>query len=204
MDYPLEFNIELFQTDFIQTEILELTENLEIEKKSCVKTFIIQTILLILTGLVFLSVESFAREAVFIPIGFFIFILLNFLYKFFIGNKSDYKQAVEHLIKSDALGNQFFSPEKGMIVFNKENIEFLTNENRRYFSYDKLKHIKITKRLVVFVLKVSRDKSIRGFHYMILPKRCIDEKNEENIYKLIDDIKKEFNLKEWVECRVLD
>ncbi len=204
MNFPIQIDIDINQQDFIQTEILELTENYEIEKKSCLKVFIYQSVFFIGVIILFLNSNIIVDEAVYFPISFWFFSLVNFLYKYFIGSRTDYNYSIEHLIKSDAAGNKFFSSENGMIVFKEKEIEYLTNENRRYFSYDKLKNIKITKRLIVFVLKISKDKSIRGFHYMLIPKRCLNEENEEKVYKLIEDIKKEYNLKDWIECKILD
>ncbi len=204
MDFPIEINVEIEQTDFIQVEILELTENYILEQKSSIKTFLIQVLVLSAFIVIFLSFENIVNEAIYFPIAFIIFCLINFLYKYFIGNKQDYNDNIEHLIKSDAMGNIFFKDERGMVLFNKDEIQFLTNINRRYFSYDKLKHIKQTKRLFVFVLKVLKDDSIRGFHYMIIPKRCLDEENLKKVCELVDNIKNEYKLSDWVDCKIFD
>ncbi len=204
MDFPLELDIEILQTDFIQVEILELTESYNFEKKSCFKAFVGQILVSLAFIIIFLISKDIQNTAIYFPVFFIIFFIINFLYKYFIGNKQDYNNNIEHLIKSDALGNRFFKDERGMVVFKKDEIQFLTNINRRYFSYDKLRHIKETKRLFVFVLKIEKDASIRGFHYMIIPKRCMDNQKLEKVYNLIENIKNEYNLTDWVNCKIFD
>ncbi len=204
MEQLLQIEIDLKQEDFIQVEIIEQTENYINNKKHAVKSLIYKSVVLAFLIVVFLVVKDINNIAVLFPLAFFGFFVLDFLYKYFIGYKKDYQYSIDHLIKADSEGYVFFTPERGLISLYKDRCEYLTNEERRYFSYDKIKHIKYTKRHIIFVLKAIKDKEIRGFLYMILPLRCIKEDEKEAVFTLCEEIKNEYKLSSWVSCPILD
>ena len=87
-------------------------------------------------------------------------------------------------------------------MFYENKCEYLTNEQRRFFDYDLIKNIKIIKHLYIFVMKRSKEKSLRGFAYMVIPRRNLTENQQIQLDEICRRIVKEKDLKEWVESRI--
>lgn len=205
MEYPLKIELDLEQDDFIQVDILEQYLDSELYKSDSLKAFKIQILVLaIFSGLFFAFRTVVAVESQFLILAFAILFALNFLYRYFIGYKTDLKLGLNHLLLSNQEGHSFFAPEKGMVLFFEDRCEYLTNEQRRFFSYDHIKHIKVTKHLYVFVLDQGKDKSLRGFLYMIIPKRNMDSEQAAELESICEKVSEKFDLKPWMGKTILD
>lgn len=196
---PLHIEIAVEQSDFIQVEMLENVIDSQDLKKETLRTFLIQSAVCFLAAVFFLIQNWVAKEAWWFCLVFFLFFALHFLYNYFYGIQQDLYRNLAHLIQSDAKGNTFFLPEEGMVNFYPEKVEYLTNENRRYFEYNQIAHIKITKLLFIFVMKNSTEKSMRGFQYMVVPKRCLQTSQEEQLNDLCDFIVSTYGLTAWTD-----
>ncbi|MEG1862629.1 MAG: hypothetical protein RR198_03390 [Oscillospiraceae bacterium] len=205
MEYPLKIEIDVVQDDFLQVEMLEQYLDSEIERKDALKTFRKQILVLVVISICFfIFPDTIAMESQFLLLGFGILFTVNFVYRYFYGYKNELRLGLNHLLLSNSRGDTFFTPEKGVVFFYSDRCEYLTNEQRRYFSYDKIGHIKITKHLFIFVMKESKEKNMRGFLYMVIPKRNLDECQTENLNQICKEIKGTFKLSQWIGQTVLD
>ena len=109
--------------------------------------------------------------------------------------------AIQHLLESKDT-HEFFTPEKGMVLFFEDRCEYLTNEQRRFFDYDKIKNIKIIKHLYIFVMKKTKDKNLRGFVYMVIPRRNLDLAQQQQLDEICARITQQYELKEWMKSRI--
>ena len=134
--------------------------------------------------------------------GIWMIFLINFLYTYFLGAKREYNMAVRHLLQNKD-SHEFFTPERGMICFYEDRAEFLTNEQRRYFDYSLIKNIKIIKHLYIFVMKRSKEKSLRGFVYMVVPRRNLTADEQEKLNTICENIVGKYMLKPWVESNII-
>ena len=75
-------------------------------------------------------------------------------------------------------------------------------EQRRYFSYDVIKNIKIIKHLYIFVMKRTKDKNLRGFAYMVIPRRNMNLQEQETLDKICSGIVEKYKLEEWVKSDI--
>ena len=89
-----------------------------------------------------------------------------------------------------------------MVLFYEDKCEYLTNEQRRFFDYDKIRSIKIIRHLYIFVMKKTKDKNLRGFVYMVIPRRNMDEKQQQQLDEICASIIKKYDLKEWITSRI--
>ena len=201
---PIDIELDLTQEDFIQTEIMECLVDAGDLKSESAKAFIYQTLVCSVIAFIMFISKSLARESLIFPLVFFALFLINFLYKYFYGIENELKNNLNHMIESNRNGNVFFTPESGMIRLYDDRAEYLTNENRRYFNYTSIAHIKQTKLLYIFVMKNSREKSMRGFMYMIIPKRCLTEEQIPLMNKLCEEITQRYNLSPWTDISIMD
>ena len=109
--------------------------------------------------------------------------------------------AVQHLLHNKDT-QEFFTPERGMVLFYEDRCEYLTNEQRRFFDYDLIKNIKIIKHLYIFVMKRSKEKNLRGFAYMVIPRRNLTDNQKQQMDEICARIVKENDLKEWVKSEI--
>ena len=85
-----------------------------------------------------------------------------------------------------------------MALFYEDKCEYLTNEQRRFFDYDQIKNIKNIKHLYIFVMKRSKEKNLRGFAYMVIPKRNLTGNQMQQMDEICARIVEEKHLEEWV------
>ncbi len=201
----MKLELDISQDDYIEVEILEQALEAQLWKKSLVKTFAVETILSVLAAVLVLILAKkgivLAMVVWFVPF-IWMFFLFHFVYNYYRGVKREFNMAVQHLLKAKDT-QQFFSPERGMAYFYEDKCEFLTNEQRRYFNYDKIKHIKEIRHLYIFVMKRSKEKNMQGFAYMVIPKRNLFEHQQQDMEKIIGDIIKKYDLKPWVDSDIL-
>lgn len=204
MEYPLKIELSVDQDDFIEVEMLEQELDAQILKKSTVKTFIAETVISLAAALfvVYLAKKGIIlMGTVFFVFGIWIFFLVNFVYNYFWGIKREYNMAVQHLLLNKD-SNSFFTPERGMVLFYEDKCEYLTDEQRRFFNYDMIKHIKIIKHLYIFVMKRSKDKGMRGFAYMVIPKRNLCGNQQRELDEICENIEKKYSLKPWMKSDI--
>ncbi len=204
MEYPLQIELDVTQDDFIEVEILEQELEAQLWKKSVKKTFIIETVVIALAIALMLWLAkkgTIMALAVIFPVFFWVCFLVHFVYTYNWGVKREFNMAVQHLLHNKD-SQEFFTPERGMVLFYENKCEYLTNEQRRFFDYDLIKNIKIIKHLYIFVMKRSKEKSLRGFAYMVIPRRNLTENQQIQLDEICRRIVKEKDLKEWVESRI--
>ena len=204
MEYPLQIELDVTQDDFIEVEILEQELEAQLWKKSVKKTFIIETVVIALAIALMLWLAkkgTIMALAVIFPVFFWVCFLVHFVYTYNWGVKREFNMAVQHLLHNKD-SQEFFTPERGMVLFYENKCEYLTNEQRRFFDYDLIKNIKIIKHLYIFVMKRSKEKSLRGFAYMVIPRRNLTENQQIQLDEICRRIIKEKDLKEWVESRI--
>jgi len=205
MEYPLKIELNITQDDFIEVEILENALDMELHKKEIKRAFIIESIVMaVIAGFVLNRAMKgiIVIQTMFFVVGFWLLFAFHFAYNYFRGIKREFNMTVQHLLTSKD-SNQFFTPERGMAYFYEDRCEYLTDEQRRYFSYDMIKHIKIIRHLYIFVMKRSREKNMRGFAYMVIPKRNLYEDEQQMLDKICRDIVKKYDLKEWTDSKIL-
>lgn len=201
---PINIELDLRQEDFIQAEILEnLADSLDLKSES-LSAFFYQSMVCLVVCAVILISKNIVNEALVFPGVFFVLFLLNFLYKYYYGIQNELNTNLNHIIQSNRKGNVFFTPERGVINLFADRGEYLTNENRRYFNYTNIAHIKNTKLLYVFVMKHSKDKALRGFVYMLIPKRCLSGQQTERLNVLCKFISEKYNLTPWIDNKLFD
>ncbi len=201
----MKLELDISQDDYIEVEILEQALEAQLWKKSLIKTFAIETVFSVLAAVFILSLAKkgliVSMVVWFVPF-IWIFFLFHFSYTYFWGVQREFNMAVQHVLKAKDK-QQFFSPERGMAFFHEDSCEFLTNEQRRYFNYDKIQHIKIIRHLYIFVMKRSKEKNMQGFAYMVIPKRNLYVEEQQVLEKIIEDIIKKYDLKPWVDSDIL-
>lgn len=204
MDYPFKVELNVTQDDFIEVEILEQELEAQLWKKSLIKTFMWETVAIVLAIAVVLYRASkgiiLARTAIF-PVAFWFIFLLHFVYTYKWGVKREFNMAVQHLLHNKD-SQTFFTPENGMVLFYEDKAEYLTNEQRRFFGYENIKNIKIIKHLYIFVMKRSKEKNLRGFAYMVIPRRNLNENEQEILDGICKGIVEKYDLKEWIKSEI--
>ncbi len=204
MQYPFQIDLNITQEDFIKVEILEQTLETQLAKKDSVKSIAMQVAIFLIASIGILSIDVIANEALYLVLLFTVLAISNFLYMRFYGYENDFKLATSHLINSHQQGNIFFTAENGMVIFDYDKCEYLTNEQRRFFSYDYVKHIKETNDMYIFVMRQEKELNLKGFLYMIIPKRNLDTNQNEKIQKISSDITTKYNLTNWVNSPYFD
>ena len=205
MEYPLQIDVNITQDDYIQVEILEQELEKKLLLKETKKTFIIETIIMavVAAGVAVMAAKGIIMyRTLYFVAGIWMIFLINFLYTYFLGAKREYNMAVRHLLQNKD-SHEFFTPERGMICFYEDRAEFLTNEQRRYFDYSLVKNIKIIKHLYIFVMKRSKEKNLRGFAYMVVPKRNLYPDEEVMLNEICRNIVEKYKLEPWVESEII-
>ncbi|MBR5521316.1 MAG: hypothetical protein IKU54_04895 [Oscillospiraceae bacterium] len=205
MEYPLKIDVNISQDDYIEVEILEQKLEEQLWKKEAKKAFIIETGVMALVAVI---VMVLAVKEIVLPMtlvfvaGIWVILRINFVYTYFWGAKNEFNMAVQHILQNKDT-HEFFTPEKGMALFFEDKCEFLTNEQRRYFDYSLIKHIKVIRHMYIFVMNKSKEKSLRGFVYMIIPKRNLYPDEEKMLDEICRGIVEKYDLKPWVETDIL-
>lgn len=205
MEYPLQIDVNITQDDYIQVEILEQELEKKLLLKETKKTFIIETIIMavVAAGVAVMAAKGIIMyRTLYFVAGIWMIFLINFLYTYFLGAKREYNMAVRHLLQNKD-SHEFFTPERGMICFYEDRAEFLTNEQRRYFDYSLVKNIKIIKHLYIFVMKRSKEKNLRGFAYMVVPRRNLYPDEEVMLNEICRNIVEKYKLEPWVESEII-
>lgn len=205
MEYPLKIDVNISQDDYIQVEILEQELEKQLWKKSIMKTFIIESIVMALVAALVLTLSAkgvIVKETMIFVIGAWLIFLFLFVYNYFWGAKREFNMAVQHLLQNKDT-HEFFTPERGMIYFYEDRAEFLTNEQRRYFDYSLIKNIKIIRHLYIFVMKRSKEKNLRGFAYMVVPRRNMYPDEEAMLDEICAGIVEKYKLEPWVESEII-
>lgn len=204
MEYPLIIDLNVTQDDFIEVEILEQELDAQLYKKSIKKSFVIETVVISIVMMFMASMVakgSIMAVALAFPAFFWLMFLVHFVYNYKWGIQREFNMAVQHLLQNkDHM--EFFTSEKGLVYFHEDKCEYLTNEQRRFFDYDLIRNIKIIKHLYIFVMKRSKEKSLRGFAYMVIPRRNMDEKQQAQLDEICASIVKKYDLKEWVTSQI--
>ena len=204
MEYPLQIELDITQDDFIEVEILEQELEAQLWKKSVKKTFIIETVVIALAIALVLWLANkgtIMALTVIFPVFFWFCFLVHFVYTYNWGVKREFNMAVQHLLHNKDT-QEFFTPERGMALFYEDKCEYLTNEQRRFFDYDLIKNIKIIKHLYIFVMKRSKEKNLRGFAYMVIPKRNLTGNQMQQMDEICARIVEEKHLEEWVKSEI--
>lgn len=204
MEYPLQIELDVTQDDFIEVEILEQELEAQLWKESLKKTFIVETVViaLVIALVLFLASKgTIMVMTVIFPVFFWICFLVHFVYTYKWGVRREFNMAVQHLLHNKDT-QEFFTPEKGMVFFFEERCEYLTNEQRRFFDYDKIQNIKIIKHLYIFVMKRSKEKNLRGFAYMVIPRRNLTDSQQQMLDEICAGIVEKYDLKEWVKSEI--
>lgn len=203
MDYPLQIELDITQDDFITVEILEQELDRQLNQKGFLKAFLCQSTLLLAAAiLIYCFRNVILWQSVYFVIFFEIIFAIHFIYNYFFGCKREFSLAVNHILQNRE-NHSFFSPENGFAFFYENRCEYLTNEQRRYFDYDKINNIKITKHLFIFVMKRSKEKNMRGFAYMVIPKRNMGEEQQDFLAKICGNIVEKYDLKPWVDSDIM-
>ena len=204
MEYPFKIELDVTQDDFIEVEILEQELEAQLWKKSVKKTFIIETAVIAMAMCIIAYMASkgiILMLTLIFPVFFWFIFLFHFIYTYKWGVKREFNMAVGHILQNKDT-QVFFTPERGMVLFYEDKGEYLTNEQRRYFSYDVIKNIKIIKHLYIFVMKRTKDKNLRGFAYMVIPRRNMDLQEQETLDKICSEIVEKYKLEEWVKSDI--
>lgn len=204
MEYPFKIELDVTQDDFIEVEILEQELEAQLWKKSVKKTFIIETAVIALAMCIIAYMASKGKIlmlTLIFPVFFWFIFLFHFIYTYKWGVKREFNMAVGHILQNKDT-QVFFTPERGMVLFYEDKAEYLTNEQRRYFSYDVIKNIKIIKHLYIFVMKRTKDKNLRGFAYMVIPRRNMNLQEQETLDKICSGIVEKYKLEEWVKSDI--
>ena len=204
MKFPLNYEVTLIQEDFIEIELIENLIDCKDIRKSSVKTYIIQTAVTAIVSCFLWLSPSVAKVSLLVTLMFFVIFTLYFLYNYFVGYKTDFDMTAQHLIKSNAQGNEFFKQEQGFVTFYEDRCEFLTDEQRRYFDLTLIDSVKITKRLFIFVMKPTKEKALRGFIYMPIPKRHLNDEQQAQLTEFCSMLKKKYFVKEWTDKTIFD
>ena len=204
MEYPFQIELEVNQDDFIEVEILEQELESQLWKVSLKKTFAAETVAVVMAIcllLYFSAKGTIVVQSVIFPVFFWFLFLFHFVYTYKWGVKREFNMAVQHLLHNKD-SQTFFTAEKGMVLFFEDRAEYLTNEQRRFFDYDKIKNIKIIRHLYIFVMKRSKEKNLQGFAYMVIPRRNMNEDDQRRLDEICENIVKKYDLKEWVKSEI--
>ena len=204
MNFPIEVNLDITQDDFIAVDILEQAADIPLAKKYALNTFIRESAVIIcglIRTLVFKNILAF--ELIYFLLGFEALFAANFFFNYFKNIDREFSMNVSRLL-GNRDGKTIYTPETGFAVFYEDRAEYLTNEQRRYFSYSDIQHIKITRHLFIFIMKRSKEKGLTGFVWMVLPKRNLTPRQEEDFTQLCRQINREYNLSPWTDCRLFD
>ena len=200
MEYPLHIELNVNQDDFIQVEILEQEKEMQIWKDEIKKGFLIECIVMaVLACVVFnlVSKGTVVKRTMYFVWGIWLILGAHSGYNYFSGAKREFNMAVQHLLTNKDT-NEFFTAEKGMVLFFEDRCEYLSNEQRRFFDYSHIKHIKTTRHLYIFVMRKSKDKKLKGFAYMVIPRRNMDEGQQNMLDEICSGIIEKYKLEEWV------
>ena len=204
MEYPLIIDLSVTQDDFIEVEILEQELDAQLYKQSIKKAFVIETVVIavLIAFMAALAVKgTIMPVALAFPVFFWLMFLVHFVYNCKWGIQREFSMGVQHLLQNkDNL--EFFTAERGLVYFYENKCEYLTNEQRRFFEYDLIKNIKIIKHLYIFVMKRSKEKSLRGFAYMVIPRRNMNEQQQAQLDEICASIVEKYDLKEWVKSQI--
>lgn len=205
MEYPLKIDVNITQDDYIEVEILEQELEKQLWLKSIKKTFIIESIVMALLAVLVMTRAArgvIIIETMIFVIGIWLIFLFLFVHNYFWGAKREFSMAVQHLLQNKDT-HEFFTPENGMIYFYEDRAEFLTNEQRRYFDYSLIKNIKIIRHLYIFVMKRSKEPGLRGFAYMVVPRRNLYPDEEVMLDEICRNIVEKYKLEPWVESNII-
>ena len=204
MEYPLIIELNVTQDDFIEVEILEQELDAQLYKKSIKKAFVIETVVIAIVMMFMASMVakgSIMAMALAFPAFFWLMFLIHFVYNYKWGIQREFNMGVQHILQNkDSM--EFFTAERGMVYFHKDKCEYLTNEQRRFFEYDLIRNIKIIKHLYIFVMKRSKEKSLRGFAYMVIPRRNMTEEQQTQLDAICAEITEKYDLKEWMTSKI--
>lgn len=206
MEYPFQIELDVSQDDFIQVEILEQELDAQIYKKSIKKTFIIETVVIaVIMAVMAVAVSKGIIMAVSLafPAFFWLMFAIHSVYNYKWGIQREFNMEVQHLLQNKD-SQTFFTAERGMVLFYEDKCEYLTNEQRRYFDYDKIKNIKIIRHLYIFVMKRTKEKNLQGFAYMVIPRRNMNREDQAKLDEICAGIVKKYDLKEWVKSEIFD
>lgn len=204
MEYPLIVQLDISQDDYIQVEILEQRLDMQLARKSFLRAFAAESAVLgaVAVFLVFFQHTVLARSA-WLCLFFWVLFAFHFVYNYFFGCRREFSLAVSHLLTSRE-NHTFFTPERGLAYFFKDRCEYLTDEQRRFFDYSQIRHIKITRHLFIFVMKRSKNKSMRGFAYMVIPKRNMTDEQRDFLGRICSGITEKFSLRPWTDSSIMD
>ena len=204
MTLPIKVNLDITQDDFIAVDILEQAADIPLAKKAARTNFLIESgVLAGCLRLFFLFRDKVAFEVVYFLAAFWLMFGVNFALTYFKNIDSEFSLYVTNLLKNSRSGT-IYTPEKGEATFWADRREYLTNEQRRYFEYDKVQFIKETRHLFIFIMKRTKEKNLNGFAWMVLPKRNMTIEDEESFRQLCRSIKEKYNLKEWTDFPMFD
>ena len=116
MEYPLKIDVNITQDDYIEVEILEQALDMELWKKSLVKTFAIETAVMALLSVLIVYLSSrgvIIMRTIYFVLFFYMLFAFHFVYTYFQGAKREFNMAVQHLLMNKDT-NEFFTPEKGI------------------------------------------------------------------------------------------
>lgn len=204
MKYPLHIEINATQDDFIQLEILQQAMLVEKQREINKKMFIGQSCfsLFLLAVLLVLAIKgTVVGISLIIPAVIEIFFMGN-LFSNNSNAQRDYSYTVNHMLQNRD-SHAFFAEEQGFVEFYEDRCEFLTNLQRRYFGYENIDHIKITKFLYIFVMKKSKDKNLKDFEFMILPRRNMLDREDEQLSQICSSIIEKYQLTPWNDFTVV-
>lgn len=204
MKYPLHLDIDIIQDDFIQVDILEQAVDARQIKEFNRKVFIAELVAVFLLaavlGILIISGSIVVYSMLFPAVCLATVLAAHFFNKS--GVDKEFAYGVNHLLENRD-SHSFFSEEKGMALFYEDKCEYLTNEQRRYFDYDKIEHIKVTKLLYIFVMKKTKDKTMQGFAYMIIPRRCLTDDEDAALAQICDGIVQKYALTTWTDSQIM-
>ena len=204
MEYPLIVQLDIGQDDFIQVEILEQRLDMQLARKSYLKAFAAESAVLGAAAVFILFFQNvILPDRAWFCLFFWALFAFHFVYNYFFGCKREFSLAVNHLL-TNRDGHTFFTPEKGMAYFFENRCEYLTDEQRRFFDYDRIRHIKKTRHLFIFVMKRSREKNMRGFAYMVIPKRNLSDEQHKFLDSICDEIIRKYSLAPWTDSSIMD
>ena len=204
MNYPIEVNLDITQDDFIAVDILEQAADIPLAKKAARSAFVAESVVIAVgVALVLVFRDFFAFELIYFLGGFWLLFAANFALNYFRGIDREFKLNMTNLLKNSRTGT-IYTPESGLAFFWEDRREYLTNEQRRYFTYDKVQHIKETRHLFIFIMKRAKDKGLRGFAWMVLPKRNLTPRQEEEFRTLCRMIIEKYSLKPWTDFALFD
>lgn len=204
MTFPIKVNLDITQDDFIAVDILEQAADIPLAKKAARTNFLIESgVLAGCLCLFFIFKNKIAFEVVYFLAGFWVLFAAHFVYTYFKGIDSEFRLYVTNLLKNSQSGT-IYTPERGEASFWEDKREYLTNEQRRYFDYDKIQFIKETRHLFIFIMKRTKEKNLNGFVWMVLPKRNMTPRQEDDFRQLCRDITEKYGLKEWTDFPLFD